>query len=75
MAGKSLGTLTIGIVADIGAYAKGIDQAMTKTTEFQKSLDKSLGVVDNSYSKTMSSMAKFYQKQESDQNKAIRPHK
>lgn len=71
MAGKSLGTLTIGIVADIGAYAKGIDQAMTKTTEFQKSLDKSLGVVDNSYSKTMSSMAKFYQKQESDQNKAI----
>ena len=71
MAGKSLGTLTIGIVADIGAYAKGIDQAMTKTTEFQKSLDKSLGVVDNSYSKSMSAMAKFYQNQDATQTKAI----
>lgn len=71
MAGKSLGTLTIGIVADIGAYAKGIDQAMTKTTEFQKSLDKSLGVIDNSYSKSMSAMAKFYQNQDATQTKAI----
>jgi hypothetical protein len=71
MAGKSLGTLTLDVVADTGNLQVGLRKAGETMTAFQKRLNTITTGQDSAYQGAMSRMSNYYAKLEKTSEKAV----
>lgn len=71
MAGKSLGTLTLDVVADTGNLQVGLRKAGETMTDFQKRLNTITTGQDSAYQGVMSRMSNHYAKLEKTSEKAV----
>lgn len=71
MAGKSLGTLTLDVVADTGNLQVGLRKAGETMTAFQKRLNTITTGQDSAYQGAMSRMSNYYAKLEKTSERAV----